>query len=253
MISKAQQRRYEEIYRPAYDALMKFYPLTLDDLDGELWKPIPDYEDYQNSNFGRVKSFWFGKVKILKPALHGNGYLFVSLSKNDTQKNFTIHRLVAKLFIPNPDNKPQVNHIDTHKLNNYVGNLEWTTGSENHIHAVVTGLHKSGSDCFYAKFTNADIKFIRANPDNLTVKALGEKFNVNPQIICKIQLGQIYKNAGGTVRKPLKKYSPPVPENIKQKIRAEYVKRSCEFGAPALAKKYGLGETTILRIVKSAE
>lgn len=65
----------------AHEALMKFYPLTLEDLPGELWKLIPDCDKYQISNYGRVKSFK-GKVpRILKPALSCYGYLYVNLSK----------------------------------------------------------------------------------------------------------------------------------------------------------------------------
>ena len=69
-----------------------------------------------------------------------SGYASVSLSSNNTKKRFLVHRLVATSFIPNIDNKPQVNHIDGNKLNNSVSNLEWTTQSENMTHAVKLGL-----------------------------------------------------------------------------------------------------------------
>ena len=250
MISKAQQRRYEEIYRPAYDALMKFYPLTLDDLDGELWKPVPDYEDYQISNFGRVKSFCFGKVKIKKPDLRA-GYLSVTLSKDSKLKHFPVHRLVALTFISNPDLKPQVNHRDGCKLNNYVENLEWVTRSENQRHAVATGLKQSGEDLYNSKLTNKQVEYIRENPDGLTGVQLAEKFGVSETTISLIQLGKKYRNVGGSVRGK-KESSLKVPNEIRAKIRAEYKKGKHDCGSYALAKKYGVDPTTIWKIVKES-
>jgi hypothetical protein len=80
--------------------------------------------------------------KILKPSLNKRGYLYIWLCKNAKYKGFRIHRIVAKTFIPNPENKPQVNHIDRNVLNNCVDNLEWCTNSENMNHAKTTGFRK---------------------------------------------------------------------------------------------------------------
>ena len=91
----------------------------------EIWKDIKGYDGkYQISNYGRVKSLLRYK-KILKPILQTKGYFYVSLCKPN--KNFTIHRLVAEEFIPNPENLPCVNHKDENKHNNHVDNLEWCT------------------------------------------------------------------------------------------------------------------------------
>ena len=109
----------------------------------EIWKDIQGYEGlYQISNLGRVKSLEriiitsnniTKKIseKILKPCLRKNGYYSIVLQKNNKSKYYTIHRLVAKEFIPNPDNLPQVNHKDENKLNNNVDNLEWCTSKYN--------------------------------------------------------------------------------------------------------------------------
>ena len=92
----------------------------------EIWCPIKGYESlYEVSDQGRVRSLKFGKERILKPGRMSKGYLFVSLYKNGEQKKCKVHRLVAKTFIPNPDNLPEVNHKDEDKTNNKVSNLEW--------------------------------------------------------------------------------------------------------------------------------
>ena len=107
----------------------------------EIWKDIEGYEGtYQISSLGNIKSLprktnnQFYKGIYLKQTLY-KGYLKVQLSNHSKSKWFLVHRLVAMAFIPNPQNKPQVNHIDGNKSNNKVSNLEWVTGSENQIHS----------------------------------------------------------------------------------------------------------------------
>lgn len=78
--------------------------------------------------------------KYLKGSIKNTGYKMALLSINGKKKDYAVHRLVAEAFIPNPNNKPVVNHKDGNKLNNCVSNLEWTTYSENRTHAVKTGL-----------------------------------------------------------------------------------------------------------------
>ena len=98
----------------------------------EIWKDIEGYEGlYQISNKGRVKSLKWGKERILKPGWNTGGYLKVYLFKNTEAQDRLVHRLVAEAFIPNPYNKPQVNHKDENKKNNCVENLEWITCMDN--------------------------------------------------------------------------------------------------------------------------
>lgn len=83
------------------------------------------------------------KKKEIKGGHYTNGYQFVCLRKNGNSKKFSVHRLVAEAFIPNPQNLPCVNHIDGNKQNNSVENLEWCTYSENLKHAIDIGLVES--------------------------------------------------------------------------------------------------------------
>ena len=98
----------------------------------EIWKTaIVDgeiYEGFEISNWGRIKSLNYnhtGKPDLMKPGKDKDGYFQVKLWKNGKYKMCKVHRLVAEAFIPNPENKPTVDHIDRNKLNNFVGNLRW--------------------------------------------------------------------------------------------------------------------------------
>lgn len=101
----------------------------------EIWKDIDDYNGiYQVSNLGRIKSLCNNKTrkeKILKLKKSKDGYLYAILNKNNKRKNFSVHRLVAQAFIPNPENKPCIDHINTDRSNNRVENLRWVTPKEN--------------------------------------------------------------------------------------------------------------------------
>lgn len=113
----------------------------------ETWKEIKDYKGYEVSNLGNVRTFKNKGIQkketntipiLLKQRqiiTHcGKKYTRVNLCLNSTKKQYFVHRLVALAFIPNPENKPQVNHKDNNPLNNELSNLEWCTNSENQIH-----------------------------------------------------------------------------------------------------------------------
>lgn len=100
----------------------------------EVWKDINNYLGlYQVSNFGNIRSLKRNNTngKILKQVKDKDGYVRVTLSKNNLRKNYFVHRLVAQTFIPNPQNLPQVNHKDVNPLNNNVDNLEWCNSKYN--------------------------------------------------------------------------------------------------------------------------
>lgn len=95
----------------------------------EIWKDIPNYEGlYQISNIGNIKTLNYKKTKkekILKQRLDKYGYKYIKLSKNGKQTYYLIHRLVAQVFVLNPNNLPQINHKDENRTNNVYSNLEW--------------------------------------------------------------------------------------------------------------------------------
>lgn len=117
----------------------------------EIWKDIPEYEGvYQVSNLGRIRSLdreityanrktGLYKGRIMKLKMSKYGYVVFHFSVDNKKKAISVHRLVAETFIPNPDNKPCVNHIDCNRANNKVSNLEWCTHKENVQHSIKCG------------------------------------------------------------------------------------------------------------------
>lgn len=180
--------------------------------EDEIWKDVKGYEGlYQVSSFGRVKhleSFQKNNAnlnilnrrleRILKLVLvarkDGKPYFYLTLTKKGKQKMFSVHRLVAIVFIPNPQNKKQVNHIDGNKLNNYVKNLEWATHDENAYHAGVTGLMPRGDSHIRSKLRSKDILEIRKLRGKITHEQIAKKFNVTRSCITSVMRGVTWKH-----------------------------------------------------------
>ena len=114
----------------------------------EVWLPVVGFEEYYLiSNTGRIFSIRSQRELIVKPK--HTGYMDIELNINGKVYYKRIHRLVAEAFIPNPENKPYINHKDGNKLNNNVTNLEWCTNSENMIHAFQMGLELPQYQTYY--------------------------------------------------------------------------------------------------------
>lgn len=113
------------------------------------WKIIPDYTMYLVGSNGEIRSLQTGKLKTVKPIIV-HGYHYVNLYKNKKHKRFAVHRLVASAFIPNPENKYAVDHIDCDKSNNDVSNLRWVTAKENSNNPITVKNMKTGLVGHYA-------------------------------------------------------------------------------------------------------
>lgn len=155
----------------------------------EKWKDVIGYEGiYQISNSGRLKSMR-RKVKgrrgvlsekIMAPCFNGHYYHY-TLCKNDTIKILLAHRLVGLHFVPNPEKKPCINHLDGDKLNNNDWNLEWSTIGENTRHAInVLGLVLGGEKHHAAKLTERKVlKILSLANSGCTQNELATKFGVS--------------------------------------------------------------------------
>lgn len=157
-------------------------------MDKEIWKDIPEYEKlYQVSNLGRVKSFCKNKQEgnILSFSINPKGYYQIILTKSKKPKNWLVHRLVAIAFIPNPNNLPQVNHIDGNKQNNCVNNLEWITNEDNMKHARANHLYPDGKDRITCRKVNQydlDGNFIKQWD---YVKGIEKELGFDNRTICR--------------------------------------------------------------------
>ena len=180
--------------------------LNFENLPGEEWRDVVDEDNehkgaYQISNCGRARSFKQGKVKLLKIQIdRDSGYLYICFYSNGKRDfaNTLIHIIVAKAFIPNPENKPQVNHKDGNKKNNCAWNLEWVTPSENIKHAYELGLAKSGCAHCSAVLSPEQVREIRCNcilgDLEHGIKSFARKFNVSDSVISNAYHRRTYKD-----------------------------------------------------------
>ncbi|HDY66240.1 MAG TPA: endonuclease [Candidatus Scalindua sp.] len=156
----------------------------------ERWKKIKNYEGlYEISSFGRVRSLARATTRggILKQN-KSRFYLSVCLSKENYFRTFSVHRLVAKHFIPNPKNKPYVNHKNGDRFDNRIENLEWVTPSENKKHAVKNGLTHSprGEEHWASKLTEKQVIKMRLKKGHKKLREIAEEYGVSIQLVSDI-------------------------------------------------------------------
>ncbi|MDV4025591.1 endodeoxyribonuclease [Elizabethkingia anophelis] len=176
----------------------------------EEWKDVIEYEGlYKVSNTGKImscerivnspKGKRIVKSKILKSIITSTGYPRVHLSKEGAKNKVSVHRIVAIAFIDNPDNKPQVNHINGIKTDNTVGNLEWVTSLENISHSWNTGLSKAkksedSSNCKLNTSTVLEIKKLLKESNGKNQLLLAKQFGISQATISMINNGKIWAN-----------------------------------------------------------
>jgi hypothetical protein len=176
----------------------------------ETWKPIPFAKGYEASNTGRIRSMprktvykdgrvAFHKERYLKPQKTKRGYLRAEPTVDGKKVMCQVHRAVAMAFIPNLENKPQVNHIDGNKENNHVDNLEWVTNEENYKHATENGLHATAVP---VEVYTIEGDFVGKYP---TMSEAGRQLGVEKGNITKVIHGKA-NSARGYVFKQIDKY-----------------------------------------------
>lgn len=160
-------------------------------------------DEYKVDREGTVYSKQTGLP--LAPATNKYGYKVVGLWENGKQSTYTVHRLVALAFIPNPDNKPCVNHIDGDKGNNLVSNLEWCTYSENTLHALENKLKipEQGEDVHNASITNDQAHEIcKLLIEGFRYKDISEKIGTTKEVVSFISLGRTWRHVSDAYKLP---------------------------------------------------
>lgn len=173
--------------------------VEIPNLEGEIWKGIDGYEGiYMVSNLARVKRIMGRKnpdCTLINNTYHPSGYVHISLTNKGKGKCFRLHRLVAIAFIPNPENKPEVNHIGIdengkqgNKLDNRAVSLVWSTSKENINHAWKNGLSKAkkGESNYRAKFTDKIVLEIRELANKITCAEISIIYNIPSNQIRRI-------------------------------------------------------------------
>lgn len=144
-------------------------------LPGEIWKDVVGYEGlYFVSNFGRIMGNWkplkmpngasaYKRPCIKKLLIQNDGYLQVGLNMGARKRSFLVHRIVAAAFIPNPENKPEINHKNFDRADNRPDNLEWTDRQENVTYTVAMDRSARGMRSGIRKLTDVQVREIRAS------------------------------------------------------------------------------------------
>lgn len=176
----------------------------------EIWKPITEYEGlYEVSSLGRVRSLdrisirnnWPARFKgqILKPLAGTNGYLYVNLRRLNQPRHESIHRIVAKHFLPpRQDSQIEINHIDLDKKNNLPSNLEWCTQSENARHAVAHGIRSGMTNPRVRKKLSPElVAAIREGHKStgITLRALAKQFGISKAMAHMVVRNRAWKPA----------------------------------------------------------
>lgn len=173
----------------------------------EIWKPIEENPVYLVSNYGRVRtidhpvwckvnnSYSIRKGRFCIPTNNNSKrYWRVGVQINNRQKHLAIHRLVAKAFIPNPNNLPQINHIDGDKNNNKVSNLEWCNNGYNQAHAWKNHLKnvtKMSEHSSLRKLTVEQVRFIKEEYNKVDTSIRGNKMNFARKMQTKFNLKSV--------------------------------------------------------------
>ena len=162
--------------------------------DLNIFEKIPSNINYEINKVGNIRN-----CKTLRPIkcrINKKGYYVVTVRENNNTKIRRVHRLIAETFIPNPENKPQVNHLDGNKLNNGINNLEWATCIENITHAISNGLYNNfGERNGNSKLKKEEIPCIKELIKNgKNIQDIAITYNVSRSAINMIKQGVTWNN-----------------------------------------------------------
>lgn len=174
-------------------------PKVKPEVEKEIWKVISGYEDYEISNLSRVRSIKMKTYVDVKKYVTGYPHVYLTNYKTRVRTNLSLHRLLAIAFLPNPNNKPQVNHIDGIKNNSYLSNLEWVTHQENAKHAYSIGLSRipmlKGEDHGGSKLTEREVIDILKMVliCQIEYRKVCKAFDIDISLVGLIAQGKIWK------------------------------------------------------------
>lgn len=203
------------------------------------------YSNYAVTEDGKVFSFNSNSFKLLKE--DKSGYMRVYLSSNSKKKWFLVHRLVAQAFIPNPENKKTVNHIDGNKKNNHVSNLEWNTYSENLNHAIDIGLRELQEFRVDRKLTDETVhticKYLQEGFRNIDIANM---LGIDKYFVKNIKSGSQYKDI-------VSQYSFTKTTKTRRKVSTSKLQKICGMineGVPdyLVCSENKITEETLIRI-----
>lgn len=195
-----------------------------------VWKEIEGFPGYEINRKGDIMSFMHKKAKLRKQKIGKTGYWECPLSDSvgNSRKTQFVHRLVAKTFIPNPENKPFVNHINGVKLDNRVENLEWVTHQENVDHAIRTNLFQwSGQDNNAATLNNKQVEEIcnRLYKSVYTYAYISSLYDTYPDLISAINVFAHWNSVSSSFMKD---------KGLEKLLKVGYPIRTIGFSTPEL-------------------
>lgn len=215
---------------------------------------IPNFSNYFISDNGVVTSKRaYGDTHVRKQQINNCGYCMIPLIDNEGKKHLkSVHRLVAQVFIPNPDNKPQVNHINGNKRDNHVSNLEWCTAAENTQHAYSSGLISivEGEDHHSAKLTKqAAIDLINCILDGEDNETIAAKFNLHSRYVSLIRGKKRWKSLWES---HFRDVIPPISKKLSQRdLDAEGIIKDIfltTLSNAEIGRKYSIDPSSISKI-----
>lgn len=192
---------------------------------------------------------------VLKTHKNKYGYMNAAISVNGKTKNFLVHRLIAQSFIPNPENKPYVNHIDGNKTNNDVSNLEWITPKDNAIHAIENKLYKTVN----ILNTKESIEIISLyNKNKFDFEKICDQYNITFSQLYNLLFDNKTKvHLKEYIDFSKKEYNGDVLSFSDRELRNDFIVSEYIPGIYGnyeyICKKYGIGKSMLFNIVKNVE